>query len=330
MENVLGGSRRETGTRRRGVLIAFGCLLAVEAALQVAVRFGPVAASDHRFLADSRYASYVQYVVPRGDDDRFYRIHGAAAHPVPGASRVLWLFGGPPDLEAGERISAVVLARLRERSEDWTVVDLTQPEYVLDQSRALFLEVLKHGRTPDLAVFLAGVPDVTTTWVGLPVRAGALADIFDAVAGRPAPFVVDLISASFKLPVVIEHLSNLPFQAPAANLDRGLPFGPRRLDTTEDVPGALAGHLEHNRRLIETLCREFGFPCRFVLAGLAGDGVRLAGNASGGPLRLLRETGDRLQTTGHWSVTSGTGAEDSDSLVDPAAVAAAIIAVLDD
>ncbi len=315
-------------TRRRGVLIAFGCLLAVEAALQVAVRFGPVAVSDHRFLADARYASYVQYVVPKGDDDRFYRVHAASDDPDPAASRVLWLFGGPPDLASGERLSAEVLAKLRGRGEDWVVVDLTQPEYVLDQSRALFLEVLKHGRTPDLAVFLAGVPDVATTRIGLPVRTGALADIFDARAGRPAPFVVDLISARFKLPVVIEHLSNLPFQVPPVDLDRGLPFGPRRLDAVEDAPGGLASHLEHNRRLVETLCREFGFPCRFVLAGLAGDGDHPAENASGGPMRLLRETGDRLLTTGHWIVMSKTGAEDS--LVDPAAVAAAIIAVLDD
>lgn len=316
--------------RRRGILIALGCVLAVEAALQVAVRFGPIAWSEHRFLADARYASYVQYVVPRGDGDRFYRIHGAAADPVPGTSRVLWLFGGPPDLETGDRISAEVLARLQERSEDWIVVDLTQPEFVLDQSRALFLEVVKHGRTPDLAVFLAGFPDVTTSRLGLPVRTEALADIFDARAGRPAPFVVDLISAPIKMLVVIEHLSNLPFQSPAVDLDGVVPFGPRRLDAMEDAPGALAGHLEYNRRLVQALCREFGFPCRFVFAGLAGDEAGTAGSASGDRRRLLRETGDRLQRTGHWIVTSGTGAEDSNPLVDPAAVAAAILAVLDD
>lgn len=310
--------------RRRGVLIVLGCLVAVEAGLHLAVRLGLVAQDEHRFLADTRYASYVQYVVPKDSEGRFYRVYGTATVPE---SRVLWLFGGLSDLVAGEHLSNEVISKFRARGEDWTVVDLTQPEYVLDQSRALFLEVLKHGRKPALAVFLAGIYDVTTERIGLPLRSDALADIFDARPGTGASFFMDLHATRFKTPVVLEHLVNLPFRLPKWDLDSKNLFGPRTMSS--DPAGAIASHLEHNRRLIRTVCQEFGFSCRFILAGF-GEEVRVGiGFPREDRIRLLGEAGERLRTTGHWVVMTGTAATDGHGVrLDPTRIADAIVADL--
>lgn len=252
----------------RSVPVALVALLGVEAALQVAAPLLDAALLRHDLLRSTRHAPHAQYVGQLGDDEgSFYRLHRDGGNPSLDDPGLMWILGGrPPGIE-GFRVSEALAAGLSKDGGGVTVVDLTQPGYVMGQSVALFLEMLRghsRDRRPQRAVFLAGPFDLAAPIVGYPVMVEEIRDIFEYRVGG-YPFLRALADARIKSVVVLDHVLNLPFRREGMAIGDLSPLPP--LPAQEGLQAkarAVVADVLFQSGLADVVCHEFGIRCTFV------------------------------------------------------------------
>jgi hypothetical protein len=235
---------------RHPVLIIVVILVLIE----ISVRVGTALEAEPDPLAGTRYASFVGHVDDTRPEGRFF---DAVGLPI-GASAAdapIWLLGGVPAPGHG-----LDLARRLHEATGQAVVDMTQTDHVIDQTRVLFIEALRTGTRPRTALFLAGAPCLAAPVIGLPLHLEQIQDILEARAGNYA-MQRDLAAARIKTLVLLDHLLNRPSQAGRPPLHDALPFGLRKRGSAPEDAEAVVRNLRLNREVIKAICDDMGIAC---------------------------------------------------------------------
>ena len=190
------------------------------------------------------------------------------ANPQPACPNVVWIFGGSTMVGQGAPDDMTVASYLSHELNSGSakcakVVNLGADAYDNNQELVLFLELLKSGKQPSMAVFYDGVNEAI---VGVREPAGARA-FYDETGIRTKletrssvlTALRDVLAKTYSVQLTRTILQRLHLQKPPVDEV----WAPRTPMQQQQIANDILDNYEANLKMIRALARESGFPVFF-------------------------------------------------------------------